>query len=160
MNEFLDAALRLADAGFSVFPLLPHDKHPNAALLPRDSNDKPTWTPFQVERASIHQIEVWWSKAPNANIAIATGLVSNCFVLDIDGPQGLASLKEYGGIPSTPIVRTGSGFHVYFKHPGFPVPNRVGILPGIDIRGDGGYVVAPPSIHPSGSGYTWKVTYA
>lgn len=159
-NELLRAALALEAKGFSVFPLLPRDKKPNSDLLPHDAEGKPTWKPFQVERADSLQIEVWWAREPNGNIAIATGLVSGVFVLDVDGSEGIASLKEYGEIPPTPIVKTGSGFHIYFKHPGFEVSNRVGILPGLDIRGDGGYVVAPPSIHPSGHAYTWVTTHA
>lgn len=67
--------------------------------------------------------------------------------------------RRYGGLPPTPAVRTGSGgFHYWFVHPGLAVQNSASRLgPGIDVRGDGGYVIAPPSLHPEGS-YLWKAT--
>ena len=74
-----------------------------------------------------------------------------------DGPQSLARLEAaHGPLPETVECRTGGGGrHLYFAHPGVRVRNRVGIVPGIDVRGDGGCVVAPPSIHPTGRSYAW-----
>ncbi|OYU73025.1 MAG: hypothetical protein CFE32_22070, partial [Alphaproteobacteria bacterium PA3] len=60
------------------------------------------------------------------------------------------------GLPDTIMVRTGKGRHIYFRHPGGKIANRAGFLPGMDIRGDGGYIVGPGSIHPSGASYTWE----
>ena len=83
------------------------------------------------------------------------------FVLDIDarngGDDSLDTLiHKHGRMPDTLEAVTGSrGRHFYFKHPGVPVTNSVGLLPGIDVRGDGGLVVAPPSIHVSGQQYFW-----
>jgi hypothetical protein len=82
-------------------------------------------------------------------------------VLDVDarhgGSQSLAMLElEHGGLPDTVETRTGGGGrHLYFAHPGGLALNRVGIAPGIDFRGDGGCVVVPPSVHPSGRRYEW-----
>ena len=90
-----------------------------------------------------------------------TGAVSQLVVLDVDpahgGSESLASLVTQNG-PIEPTIEAltgGGGRHLYFCYPGFPLNNRTGIAPGLDIRADGGYVVAPPSIHPSGRAYVW-----
>lgn len=87
-------------------------------------------------------------------------------VLDIDprhgGDDALAELEaRHGKLPDTPRVLTGGGgSHIYFRHPGkISIPNSVSkIAPGIDVRGDGGYVIAPPSVHPNGNRYLWEVS--
>lgn len=106
----------------------------------------------------------WWDTNPDANIGIACGARSGIVVVDIDadhnGYESLDILRRvYGDLPETPTVKTGSGGrHIYFKHPGVEIRNSAGkIGQGIDIRGDGGYVVAPPSIHPNGNVYEWIV---
>lgn len=107
----------------------------------------------------------WWSKHPNANIGITTGPKSGLVVIDIDprhgGMESLKALSKLGGFPITPEVFTGGGGeHIYLAHPGNGAKvksvQQFGGYPGIDIKGDGGYVVAPPSKHISGSKYTWK----
>lgn len=103
-------------------------------------------------------IKQWWAESPDANIGIATGQISNLVVVDVDGKEGEGSLarlfKKYGKLPRTPKVRTGKGVHYYLRPGAKPVGNSVGRLgSGIDIRGDGGYVVAPGSIHRSGKLY-------
>jgi hypothetical protein len=72
--------------------------------------------------------------------------------------DSLARLEETNArLPHTIEAVTGSGgSHIYFVHPGFNMPNRVGLKPGIDLRGDGGCVVVPPSLHPIGKRYAWK----
>ena len=105
----------------------------------------------------------WWAEMGNLpNVGIATGVVSNLVVLDIDvksgGMETLALWKqEHGEMPKTPTVRTPTGgLHFYFKYPeGVSVGSKTGIAPGFDIRGDGGQVVAPPSIHANGRPYGW-----
>lgn len=105
------------------------------------------------------QIEQWWSRWPFANVGIVTGKNSGIVVLDIDaknnGFNGLATLeKKYGTLPASLRVRTGGGGqHIYFNAPKSELRNRAGLLPGIDFRGEGGYVVAPPSKHVSGNRY-------
>jgi hypothetical protein len=60
-------------------------------------------------------------------------------------------------LSAAPRSRTGKGWQLFFRHPGVTIPNRAGIIPGLDVRGDGGYVVAPPSVHPNGKQYRWEV---
>jgi hypothetical protein len=91
---------------------------------------------------------------------VATGAVSGLIVLDVDlpdGPDNLAELEaRYGSLPATCEQRTGSGGRqLLFVHPGPPVGNRAGVVPGIDVRGDGGYIVVPPSFHASRGRYQW-----
>ena len=97
-------------------------------------------------------------------LGIATGQGSGVVVLDVDGEVGKAALRELtrqcGEIPKTPIQKTpGGGYHVFFKYWG-PCKNRAGMLDkeglkGLDVRGDGGQVVACPSLHPNGKAYAW-----
>lgn len=107
-------------------------------------------------------IREWWAVYPDANIGIATGLVSGIVVLDIDpGHQGEETMNRlmdrFGQIPRTWTVETGGGgLHMYFRHPSADVRNSVSnIGPGVDMRGANGYVVAPPSLHASGERYRW-----
>ena len=112
-------------------------------------------------------VAAWWRRWPAANVALATGSASGVVVIDVDVPQGdhsLARLLQAGyELPQTSAVRTGSGgMHLYYAEPEVPVGNSAGRLPGaelelpgVDLRGEGGYVVAPPSLHVSGSFYEW-----
>ncbi len=105
------------------------------------------------------KITAWWRQHPQAGIGIACG-VSGLAVVDVDprngGAETLAELeREHGPLPRTPKSLTGGGGqHYYFAAPkGVKLPAHLG--PGIDLKGDGGYVVAPPSMHPSGKAYEW-----
>jgi hypothetical protein len=143
-------ALGLARRGRAVFPCLPRDKRP---ATPRGFKDATT---------DPDKVREWWRHEPNFNVGVATGAVSGLFVVDIDGLDAEAHLRkletELGKLPSTVEVITARGRHVYFRMPGCPVPNTAGkIAAGIDVRGDGGYVLAPHSIHPSGRAYAWSV---
>ena len=159
------AALRYARAGLAVFPL-------HAALQGRCTCGRPDCgSPGKHPRTSRglndatkdeEQVARWWATWPDANVGIATGAVSGVVVLDVDpkngGDDGLVGLREeYGNLPATRTVVTGGGgAHFYFRHPGEEIRNSAGRLgPGLDVRGDGGYVVAPPSVHVSGSSYEW-----
>ena len=111
---------------------------------------------------ALEQIEAWWTQWPDANVAIAGGAVSGGLViLDIDPDHGGAEsldelIAEHGRLPDTPEVLTGGGGrHLYF-HSEQKIPNLVGVLPGLDLRGDGGYVIAPRSTHISGRSYEWE----
>jgi len=108
------------------------------------------------------QVRSWWCRWPHANVGIRTGAPSSLVVIDVDpahgGDASLATLIDRHGtfFESTRTVRTGGGgWHFYFSHPGVTVRNDTGrrLGPGIDVRGDGGYVLAPPSVHASGRCY-------
>jgi hypothetical protein len=153
MNSLHTAALELAEKGLAVFPCQPRGKAPacDAGL------HAATTDPERINR--------WWRAFPDLNIGIATGAVSRVFVLDVDGDDGEASLRKLEGehsiLPSTVEVITGKGRHCYFQFGKHKIGNSAGQLgTGLDIRGDGGYVIAPPSIHPSGRSYAWSVDAA
>lgn len=161
----LEHALEYAALGLRVLPLhhiLP-DGTCSCGAHACASPGKHPRTTSGVKAATTDpvMIERWWSADPEANIGIATGAESGCFVIDVDEKSGgYDSLAEacakYGDINDTWYAETGGGgLHFYFKHPGGVVKNKVGALKGIDIRGDGGYVVAPPSNHKSGRSYKW-----
>jgi hypothetical protein len=105
-----------------------------------------------------------WTHLPEANIGIPTGLKWGLVVLDADGPEGLAALadceKKYGPLPRTPTSVTGSGGeHRLFSYTGAPIRNSVKRLgPNLDVRGENGQIVAPPSLHRNGRRYRWKVS--
>lgn len=100
-----------------------------------------------------------WVKAwPNANVGIVTGAVSNLLILDVDGLEGINSMKDLD-LPDAPTVVTARGLHYYFKFPQAlhnASTTRAGLFPGIDTRGRGGFIVAPPSIHETGHQYYWS----
>jgi len=107
----------------------------------------------------------WWTQWPDANVGIATGQDSGLVVLDVDprngGDESLRDLQRlHGSLPPTvEAITGGGGRHIYFRHPGpCTIPNRTGILPGLDVKADGGFVVAPPSRHISGGQYAWELS--
>ncbi len=105
------------------------------------------------------QIASWWSNWPEANVAIATGEESNLIVIDIDkaegGHESLRHVEEaHGPLPLTVTIETGGGRHLYFAYPSNrKIINRNGWRHGIDVKSEGGYVIAPPSRHQSGESY-------
>jgi hypothetical protein len=116
------------------------------------------WEPYQKKLPTEDEIRQWWSKWPDANIGIATGLISGIAVIDIDDPDiGKAALAEL--IPDSlvfPIVKTPSGGeHWYFACTDGHIRNNAKIVPGCDLRANGGYVVAPPSINGNGKPWKW-----
>lgn len=152
-NEMLEAALKYAGQGWAVFPLKPRGKAPVTTNGVKDAT------------TDYEQVKTWWNKYPKANIGIATGQKSGGLVIvDLDvketGVNGLDSLKDWerenGNLPDTVQSMTGSGgYHIFF-HSEKIVKNAVGLLDGVDIRADGGYIVAPPSIHQTGNRYEWE----
>ena len=145
------AALEFGRLGWSVIPIEARGKRP---LI--------RWQVHQYRTAAAAEIAEWFQHWPDANLAVVTGIVSGLVVLDLDPRHGAeASLQQFeqerGGFAETIEARTGGGGrHLYFAHPGEIVRNRVGIAPGVDLRGDGGYVVAPPSVHACGEPYRWE----
>jgi hypothetical protein len=111
------------------------------------------WAEYQEHRMSTEEIEA----KPWPGVGIVTGAISGIVVLDADSPEAEEELKRRGH-SATPMVRTARGVHAYFRHPGGELPTRIGLGNGLDLKGDGGYVVAPPSKHPSGSVYEWVIS--
>lgn len=154
MKALRQAALALAAKGMRIFPCVERGKEPAI-----HSNLKRATTDPNV-------ISGWWRRY-ELNIAIATGPGSGIWVLDVDGDEGETTLRKLeaaqGALPPTVEVITGDGRHVYFRWPqGCDIRNSQcrDDVPGLDWRGNGGYAVAPPSVHPSGRRYAWSVDRA
>lgn len=162
MGNILQAALEYAGRGWPVFPCNANDKRPYT----RDGFKNATTDPDQIRR--------WWSTNPSAMIGVPTGGIG-CFVIDLDPKDGrgvddlLADIRAVmdEDLPPCPSVRTPrGGLHLYFELPeGDKVSNRAGVVPDVDIRGDGGYVIVPPSVRRGpkavaddcdGAAYTWR----
>ena len=138
------SALSLAAQGVAIFPCCCRGKIPavagglKAATTDRD------------------QITAWWTENPNYNIGLATGEISNLFVVDCDGPDAEHELQRLG-MPPTVQTITARGKHYYFRYPpSVSVRNSASkVMRGVDIRATGGYCVAPCSVHESGHVYRW-----
>lgn len=137
------AAVNYAERAWPVFPLRPRDKRPAVARGLHSATTDP------------ERVAAWWAKHPDHNIGLRTGVAFD--VLDLDTADALdhldAAAPDDAGPVVGPMVATAKGVHVYVAPTG--AGNRAGLLPGVDWRGAGGYVVAPPSVHPSGAVYTW-----
>jgi hypothetical protein len=157
----LDTARQIAAHGIRVVPIKPGEKRP----------PMPRWQDAATSDASL--ITTWFTGPYRGHgLGVATGRVTNevhLFVLDVDdhgnGASGFDSLEDlvarYGPLPDTVEVLTGSGGkHLYFWSP-VEIRNDAGkkLGPGLDIRGEGGQVVAPPTIHPNGRPYEWSIGY-
>jgi putative DNA primase/helicase len=103
-------------------------------------------------------VAAWFARWPDANYAVCAGRAAGLTVLDVDGPEGEASLealvRAHGALPETAEVSTGRGMHVYLRWVEGST-NRARVRPGLDVRTDGGYVVGPGSVHGSGAVYEW-----
>jgi hypothetical protein len=153
MQSMIGNALALAARGMCIFPCVPRDKQPATEHGCKDAT------------TDAEIIRRWWRQQPECNIAIATGAPSKVFAVDVDGLEAEGELRrleaEHGELPATIETITLRGRHVYFRMPERSVRNSAGkIAPGIDARGDGGYCLAPPSIHPTGRRYCWSVDCA
>jgi hypothetical protein len=149
MNDAHNTALQYAHKGWRVIPILPGTKRP--AL--NQWQDAAT--------TSTAQITQWWKGSQSScGVGIATGKQSGIWVLDIDDRDALYELeREHGELPATLTSITGSGGeHQIYLWPadGRTIHNSAsGFAPGIDVRGEGGQIVAPPTIHPNGNPYEW-----
>ena len=114
------------------------------------------WTEYQKRLPTKEEVHHWLTVNPSANIGIITGKISNIVVFDLDSKHAEEYAEEQGGFPETAKVKTGKGYHLYMKRPGFEVRGSVNKKLDIDIRADGNYVVAPPSVHGSDRMYEWE----
>jgi hypothetical protein len=152
-------ALAYGRRGWKVFPLAPKSKVPliGKRFGGRGCHDA-TREPAQVAK--------WWAQCPHANIGIATGAPSGFFALDVDlrhdGDKTLSALiQQHGPLPDTIVSLTGGGGrHLLFRHVTGVGNSASRLGAGLDVRGDGGYIVAPPSTHENGRIYAWDVNYA
>jgi len=142
-----DAGIECLRAGWSVIPIVPLDKKPLIA-----------WEPYQWRPAEEDEWAEWCDKWPDLNMAVLTGKLSGLVVVDIDGERGKQSLTAAGAeLPQSLLAKTPHGWHAIFDYPNNgtdAVRNRANLLPGVDIRGDGGYIVIAPSRLADG-GYEW-----
>ena len=136
-SDKLSAALDYAARGMPVFPCVPEGKAPLTQRGHLDASTDPD------------QLRAWWRRWPEANIGVPTGERSGIYALDVDQPAGLDELEhEHGRLPATRTHSTGSGgMHYLYRYPaGSGLRNTAGRLaPGIDTRGEGGYIIVPPS---------------
>jgi hypothetical protein len=153
----LKAALTYADLGWRILPLEPGRKEPLGRFVPHGCKDA---------SSNGDDLLRWWGEVPDAGIAVATGAESGVWVLDIDGPVGAVVWWDWEA-RHEPIHtlaqrtgRTDGGRQLFFRWPQeLIVRNKAKVMPGIDVRGEGGYVVLPPSLHPDGRRYQWEGTW-
>lgn len=135
----------LAALGFSIFPVLKGHKKPAVK-----------WADYQKARAPDDDISLW--DAGDYNVGVACGRLSNLLVIDVDSEEAQALYDTFLA-PETPTVRTAKGRHYYFRYPASEVRNRVRVGEvALDVRGEGGYVVGPGSLHESGATYDWEIS--
>ena len=137
--DMLETARSYVAYNWSVIPLLFREKKPAIA-----------WKEYQSRLPTDAELVEWFVEGKAHNIGIVTGAVSGLAVIDLDSPEALERAKAQGMPSGGPVVRTGKGYHAYCRY-------REGVGNtadnGVDIRGEGGFVVAPPSVHPSGAVY-------
>jgi putative DNA primase/helicase len=155
-RTLLDSALAIAATGWGVIPL--HTPIDGACDCRRPDCSSPGKHPRTKNGLSDATVDVdriggWWTMWPNANIGIA--VPSGVVAVDVDGPEGVAALEAGGySLPETATVETGRGRH-YIYQTDAKVGPKAAILPKVDLRGPGSYLVAPPSLHYSGRRYRW-----
>jgi hypothetical protein len=165
MKAMRGAALQYLALGWSIIPITFREKHPAWALLPQvfdpaKMRNVGKWEEFQHRHVRQSEFEYWFSRSGFINIGIVCGAISGIVVVDCDTLQAYMWARKHLMVhDQTPIASTGAGHHIFFNYPGKHVGNAVGMsgIEGLDIRADGGYVVASPSIHASGRQYQWVI---
>lgn len=157
-------ALRYAGFSWPIIPLHSIDHKGNCTCGKKDCSSPgkhpKTKNGLKDATTDVEQIKKWWPKDSDlpSNIGIVTGGESGLVVVDVDGDEGFEALGEERvkdlQNESVPCVTTGRGFHYYFKSK-TPIKTKPGFANKVDIKADGGYVVAPPSLHSSGKRYEW-----
>tara|TARA_R100001530_G_scaffold56641_1_gene41341 strand:+ start:272 stop:2314 length:2043 start_codon:yes stop_codon:yes gene_type:complete len=131
----INEVLAYQKRGMSIIPLKPNDKRPLVA----------SWKDYQKKPLNIGDLRGFWKETPEANVGIITGSVSGVTVVDVDGEKGRQALINAGiSLPETYTVQTPKGWHYYYRYNNL-FKTGAGFLDNVDVRNDGGYVVAPPS---------------
>lgn len=140
-NELIRAGAEYITQGFSVIPVI---------------GKKPCvdWKQYQEKSMTVIEFQKLFETCEPTGIAIVTGKVSGIVVVDVDSEEANKKID----LPKTPTVKTSKGFHYYFKYH-TKAKTSTGITEKIDIRSDGGYVVAPPSVHETGFKYEWLLKF-
>ena len=141
----LEWARYYRDKGFSVIPIKFKDKEPAI----------PSWKEYQDRLPTEKELELWFNNGSQHNIAIITGKVSGIVAVDLDSEKAIKFAKEHN-FPASPLSKTGKGYHIIYRYrDGVRNFQKRDDLPDIDLRGDGGYFVVEPSVHPLGHQYRW-----
>lgn len=141
--SILDSALYYQSIGYSIIP------------ISKDKKPLIEWKKYQTVKAIKDEVNTWFAKYPQANIGIITGKISGLVVVDID-PRHNGKNDSFKDTITVSSKTGGGGWHYYFQYED-DIQNATGIQPGVDIRGEGGYVIAPPSITDSGA-YEWMIS--
>lgn len=147
-QTIIEAALDAVARGWAVMPVT------------REKVPCVKWKKYQEEAPSAETVTLFFNNFPKANLGLITGAVSGRFVVEADSQEALDFLVSRG-LPASPEIQSSQPCkrHFHFKHPGFTVSNSASkIFAGVDVRGDGGYAVLPPSIHKTGVAYQWIVS--
>lgn len=143
-----ELAAEYVDSGWSVLPVRPEEKRPYMT----------NWLQYTKTRAPKAMVDSWFTNLAGAGVGVVTGRISNMVVLDVehDCPYPIEELlKRY---PTQMIAKSGGGgYHLFYLYPTNQtrIANRVRIFEGADLRADGGFIVLPPTMHPSGNRYEW-----
>ena len=139
-KNLIDYALKYLSLGFSVIP------------VGKDKKPLVKWEKFQDRKTTKEEIKDWLERSKTTGVGVITGAISGIVVVDVEAGGDTKDL------PPTVVSKTGGGgWHFFYKHPGRPVKNAVRIRDKMDVRGDGGFVVMPPSLHASGNRYEWLI---
>lgn len=159
MKNLITEALIYLDMGWCVYPAHAVDIH--SGLCTCGKLDCPCpgkhpigrWTDFKTRLPTTFEVKLWFTSL-ECNIGIVTGSISKVVVVDVDGPAGERSLREVPLEPTLTSRTGGGGKHMFYSCQDI-YPGKVRVLDGVDLRGEGGYVVLPPSLHRSGNHYEW-----
>ena len=131
----LEYALKYNELGWCVIPVEVGSKKP---LIKK-------WTPYQQRQSTSREIREWWEKECDANIGIVTGKISGLTVIDFDDPEAVKDFETmFGPLPQTFIQTTGRGCHYFYKYDP-RINNKTGIIPKVDFKSEGGYIIVAPS---------------
>lgn len=150
------AALDYLEKGLSIIPI----RGPVYANGSDSKTPLVAWGQYQKRFAKKSEVEEWFKKWPKANIGVITGLISGICIVDFDSKEAV-EWGENKNILTTPLVKTSRGLHAYYRYPVTKtIKNSTDRSLKIDIRGEGGYAVLPPSTHDSGAKYEWVKGYS